>query len=76
MGLGFCRDCGHMIREGDLPEYEPACPACGCLYPLDDIGEAAGELSKDKTAKRAGCIIAVVTVLAVIATVIWFFYNR
>lgn len=76
MAIGFCRDCGHMLREEDLPGYEPACPECGCLYPLDEAATAAGELAKDKTAKRAGCIIAVVTGFLVIAAVLWFIYNR
>ena len=77
MGLDFCRDCGHMIRDGELPEYEPACPKCGCLYPLDDAAEAAGELAKDKTAKRAGCLIAVVMALVLLGTVIvWAIYFR
>ena len=66
-----------MIREGELPEYEPACPACGCFYPLDDAAEAAGELAKDKTAKRAGCLIAVVMALVLLGAVfVWAVYFR
>jgi len=46
------------------------------LYPLSDAGEAAGELAKDKTAKRAGCVIAIATAIIVTAAVAWYFFNR
>ena len=77
MALGFCRDCGHLLKESDLPGYEPACPECGCMYPLDDAAEAAGELAKDKTAKRAGCLIAVVMALVLVgAVIVWAVFFR
>ncbi len=76
MAKGNCRDCGQRLDEANLPSYEPTCPECGCLYPLSDAGEAAGELAKDKTAKRAGCVIAIATAIIVTAAVAWYFFNR
>ena len=76
MGLGFCDDCGESIPEEFVSQYEPACPSCGRLYPLNTTAEAARELGKDKTAKRVGLVLAVVIlVITVLIIVGWFYYN-
>ena len=52
-------------------------PQMRLLYPLDDAAEAAGELAKDKTAKRAGCLIAMVMALVLLgAVIVWAIYFR
>ena len=76
MGLGSCVDCGETITEEVASQYEPACPSCGRLYPLQTAAEAARELGKDKTAKRVGLVLAVVIlVITVLIFLGWFYYN-
>ncbi len=76
MGMGSCVDCGETITEEVASRYEPACPSCGRLYPLQTAAEAARELGKDKTAKRVGLVLAVVIlVITVLIIVGWFYYN-
>ena len=76
MGLGFCDDCGETITEEVASRYEPACPACGRLYPLNTTAEAARELGKDKTAKRVGLVLAVlILVITVLIVVGWLYFS-
>ena len=76
MRLGTCEDCGEMITEEVASQYEPACPACGRLYPLKTAAEAARELGKDKAAKRVGLVLAVlILIITVLIIVGWFYFN-
>ena len=76
MGLGICDDCGETITEEVASQYEPACPACGRLYPLKTAAEAARELGKDKAAKRVGLVLAVlILIITVLIIVGWFYFN-
>ena len=76
MGLGSCIDCGETITEEVASRYEPACPSCGRLYPLQTAAEAACELGKDKAAKRIGLVLVVVIlVITVLIIVGWFYFN-
>ena len=76
MGLGSCIDCGETITEEVASRYEPACPSCGRLYPLNTTAEAARELGKDKTAKRVGLVLAVlILVIAGLIIAGWFYFN-
>ena len=71
-----CKDCGEMITEEVASRYEPACPSCGRLYPLNTTAEAARELGKDKTAKRVGLVLAVlILVIAGLIIAGWFYFN-
>lgn len=76
MGLGSCVDCGETITEEVASRYEPACPSCGRLYPLQTAPAAARELGKDKTAKRVGLVLAVVILFVTVLIIVgWFYYN-
>ncbi len=76
MGLGSCVDCGESITEEVASQYEPACPSCGRLYPLQTAAEAARELGKDKAAKRMGLVLAVlILVITVLIVVGWFYFT-
>jgi uncharacterized protein (DUF983 family) len=69
-------DCGETITEEVASRYEPACPSCGRLYPLQTAAEAARELGKDKTAKRAGLVLAVlILIITGLIIVGWFYFT-
>lgn len=75
MGLGSCVDCGETITEEVASRYEPTCPSCGRLYPLQTAAAAARELGKDKAAKRVGLVLAVVILFVTVLIIVgWFYY--
>jgi len=75
MRLGSCVDCGETITEEVASRYEPTCPSCGRLYPLQTAAAAARELGKDKTAKRVGLVLAVVILFVTVLIIVgWFYY--
>jgi hypothetical protein len=46
------------------------------LYPLQTAAEAARELGKDKTAKRAGLVLAVlILIITGLIIVGWFYFT-
>ena len=59
MRLGSCVDCGETITEEVASRYEPTCPSCGRLYPLQTAEAGARELRKDKKAKPVGLVYGV-----------------